>query len=69
VSQVFIDEKYGRVVFKDRHPNLLSAKCQPRDIVILEGPKDDKKLIERIVVDVRLGQGLPAVGAARGMLW
>lgn len=69
MKQVFSDEKHGRVVFQDLRPNLHSAKCQPRDIVILEGPQGDKKLVERIVVDVRLGQGHNPVGVAKGMLW
>jgi pyridoxal biosynthesis lyase PdxS len=65
--------------FTDKRQNTISAKAHPRDIVIKEVRKDGKvlrlrdrdivKLKEAIAVDMRLGQGYPEVGVAKGLLY
>ena len=56
------------VVFVDRRQAICSAPCQPRDIQIIEGPDTDK-VREAIAIDIRLGQGMPAVGVAKNLLF
>lgn len=55
------------VSFYDLRETHISARCQPRDLVILEGP-DTPRVREEIAVDIRIGQGIAPIGAARGLL-
>lgn len=69
--QHYVTDDGTEVVFQDWGQNRHASKCQPRDIVVL-GDVDNaqrKHLQEAICIDIRLGQGYPEVGVAKGMLW
>lgn len=66
IQHITIDGK--TVSFIDACEGLRSAKCQPRDIKVVAGPKS-KDVIEEIVADTRRGQGFSDVGLLRDMKW
>ena len=55
------------IKFTDAKANYHSAKCQPRDIEIITAGAPDVR--EDIAIDIRLGQGFPVVGVAKGLLY
>lgn len=65
--QHFTSERFGAVVFIDRRETIQSAKAHPRDIQIVKG-EDCPALREEIAVDIRIGQGVAQVGAARNLI-
>lgn len=64
--QFFFSDKHGEVEFIDKRQTIHSAKCQPRDIELISC-KRDKRLLEEICVDIRIGQGNNPIGIAKGM--
>lgn len=54
------------VAFIDMKESQHSAKCQPRDIRVIDG-EDSPKVREEIAIDVRIGQGCNPVGVAKGL--
>lgn len=77
-EQVFTMSNGVVVVFTDHHETHIATRAQPRDINIISVTKDGKALLirekdlatlkEKIAIDIRIGQGFPAVGAARNLL-
>ena len=65
--QYFTSPKHGEIAFTDRREQHHGTRCQPRDIDIVSGPIS-AAVREEIAIDVRLGQGLPQVGVAKGLL-
>lgn len=73
--------EHGKVVadFTDRKQNAHATKAHPRDIRIVEVRQEGKALRlrqrdldtlkEAIAIDIRLGQGFPEVGVAKGLLF
>ena len=66
MEQTFSSERFGVITFIDKRQTYVSAKCQPRDLVITQG-EDSPKVKEEIALDIRIGQGIDPIGAARGM--
>lgn len=72
--------EHGDIVaeYVDKNSATLSAKCQPRDIHIVQVTRESKvlklrtrdinSLKEKIAIDVRLGQGLSPIGVAKNLL-
>lgn len=56
------------VLYIDRNAHHPSEKCQPRDITLIDRAQD-RRIIEAITIDIRIGQGVTPIGAARGLLW
>jgi hypothetical protein len=65
--QQFTNSRGEALAFTDTREAHIATKCQPRDIRITQG-EDSRRNREEIAIDIRIGQGLPAIGAARGLL-
>lgn len=63
----YIDIEGQCFAFQDKLELKYSAKCHPRDIVIIEGDNTAHNR-ELIALEVRRGQGVPAIGLAKGLL-
>lgn len=65
--QHFTSPRFGVVTFRDHRQARAKQPCQPRDIEIVQG-SNSPAMREEIAIDIRIGQGRNAIGAARNLL-
>lgn len=68
ITQTHTTGDGSAVLFQDRKEFHWSAKAHPRDILLLTQVDDPASMREEIAIAIRLGQGLPEVGVAKGLI-
>jgi len=64
--QHFTSDDHGVVAFIDKREQVHSARCQPRDIKIVDGPDTDE-MREEIAVEIRRNMGEAEIGVRKNL--
>ncbi|KZX58052.1 hypothetical protein A3709_20790 [Halioglobus sp. HI00S01] len=69
--QCYNDGDVGVVEYIDHNETHHSVLCQPRDIELVTNVSEGirRRVIEEIVVSIRIGQGCPEIGVRKNLKW